>query len=247
MAGRKLDVFGAVEVYAGITVVGPGGQRKPGVETNNRQTGRHGGTDYPWPGVRDASHAAKRAVQRAFVGAVVVVATGFRAGGADCGRSQHGRAEPAATGCRSPRCSWWPPGRCCGWAASRSGSPPMTAASNCGPARRICRSSVISRSAEIPRSAKSAAMGRQFDPAAFVLHRGWVGPMVLVVLDDAGRPDALLAGEHPPPRAGAVGTAQLVGGSPTTNVRPRSPYRSSRRPFRWPGGCGVAPGNNSSR
>ncbi len=47
VSGRKLDVFGAVEVYAGITVVGPGGQRKPGVETNNRQTGRHGGTDYP--------------------------------------------------------------------------------------------------------------------------------------------------------------------------------------------------------
>ena len=45
--GRKLDVFGAVEIYTGITVVGPGGQRKPGVVTNNRQTGRHGGTDYP--------------------------------------------------------------------------------------------------------------------------------------------------------------------------------------------------------
>jgi hypothetical protein len=27
--------------------VGAGGQRKPGVETHNRQTGRHGATDYP--------------------------------------------------------------------------------------------------------------------------------------------------------------------------------------------------------
>ena len=43
---------------------------------------------------------------------------------------------------------------------------------------------VITRSAEIPRSAKSAALGRQLDPAAFVLHRAWVGPMILVVLDD---------------------------------------------------------------
>ncbi len=47
---------------------------------------------------------------------------------------------------------------------------------------------VIVRSAEVPRSAKSAALGRQLDPAAFVLHRGWVGPMVLLVLDDADDP-----------------------------------------------------------
>jgi len=44
--------------------------------------------------------------------------------------------------------------------------------------------SVVSRSAAVPRSAKSAALGRQLDPAAYVLHRNWVGPMVLVVLDD---------------------------------------------------------------
>jgi hypothetical protein len=47
---------------------------------------------------------------------------------------------------------------------------------------------VIARYAEIPRTAKSAALGRQLDPAAFVLHRGWVGPMVLVVLDDPDDP-----------------------------------------------------------
>ena len=47
---------------------------------------------------------------------------------------------------------------------------------------------VISRSAEVPRSAKSAALGRQLDPAAYVLHRAWVGPMVLVVLDDPDDP-----------------------------------------------------------
>jgi hypothetical protein len=47
---------------------------------------------------------------------------------------------------------------------------------------------VIARSAEVPRSAKSAALGRQLDPAAYVLHRGWVGPMVLIVLDDPDDP-----------------------------------------------------------
>lgn len=48
--------------------------------------------------------------------------------------------------------------------------------------------SVISRSAEVPKSAKSAALGRQLDPAAYVVHRAWVGPMVLVVLDDPDDP-----------------------------------------------------------
>lgn len=48
--------------------------------------------------------------------------------------------------------------------------------------------SVVRRSAEIPRTAKSAALGRQLDPAAYVLHRGWVGPLVLVVLDDPDDP-----------------------------------------------------------
>ena len=58
---------------------------------------------------------------------------------------------------------------------------------------------VIARSAEVPRSAKSAALGRQLDPAAYVLHRGWVGPMVLVVLDDPDDPTPywLVSCRHP--------------------------------------------------
>lgn len=48
--------------------------------------------------------------------------------------------------------------------------------------------SVIARSAEVPLTAKSAALGRQLDPAAYVVHRGWVGPMMLVVLDDPDDP-----------------------------------------------------------
>jgi hypothetical protein len=59
--------------------------------------------------------------------------------------------------------------------------------------------SAIARSAEIAPSAKSAALGRQLDPAAFVLHRAWVGPMILVVLDDPEDPTPywLVSCRHP--------------------------------------------------
>ena len=58
---------------------------------------------------------------------------------------------------------------------------------------------VIARCAQVPRSAKFAALGRQLDPAAFVLHRAWVGPMVLVVLDDPDDPTPywLVSTRHP--------------------------------------------------
>ena len=58
---------------------------------------------------------------------------------------------------------------------------------------------VIARSAEVAPSAKSAALGRQLDPAAYVLHRAWVGPMVLVVLDDPDDPTPywLVSCRHP--------------------------------------------------
>jgi len=59
--------------------------------------------------------------------------------------------------------------------------------------------SVITRSAEVPASAKSAALGRQLDPAAFVANRSWVGPLVLVVLDDPDDPTPywLVSTRHP--------------------------------------------------
>ena len=59
--------------------------------------------------------------------------------------------------------------------------------------------SVVQRSAAIPRSAKSAALGRQLDPAAYVLHRTCVGPLALVVLDDADDPTPywLVSCRHP--------------------------------------------------
>lgn len=59
--------------------------------------------------------------------------------------------------------------------------------------------SVVSRTAEVPRSAKSAALGRQLDPAAYVVHKPWVGPMVLLVLDDPDDPTPywLVSTRHP--------------------------------------------------
>jgi hypothetical protein len=59
--------------------------------------------------------------------------------------------------------------------------------------------SVVSRSAEVPRGAKSAALGRQLDPAAYVVHRAWIGTMVLVVLDDPDDPTPywLVSCRHP--------------------------------------------------
>ncbi|MGA9871812.1 MAG: DUF3093 domain-containing protein [Rhodococcus sp. (in: high G+C Gram-positive bacteria)] len=47
---------------------------------------------------------------------------------------------------------------------------------------------VIAKAAVIPATAKSAALGRQLDPSAFVQHRTWVKRMVLVVLDDPEDP-----------------------------------------------------------
>ncbi|OBF15671.1 hypothetical protein A5727_14690 [Mycobacterium sp. ACS4331] len=70
--------------------------------------------------------------------------------------------------------------------------------------------SVISRTAVVPRSAKSAALGRQLDPAAYVLHRVWVGPMVLAVLDDADDPTPywLVSSRHPDRLLAALNSAQ---------------------------------------
>lgn len=42
----------------------------------------------------------------------------------------------------------------------------------------------IARTAVVPASAHQAAMGRQLDPEAFVVHRGYIPTMVIVVLDD---------------------------------------------------------------
>lgn len=47
---------------------------------------------------------------------------------------------------------------------------------------------VIGTAAVVPGTAKSAALGRQLDPLAFVQHRTWVKQMVLIVLEDPDDP-----------------------------------------------------------
>ncbi|MDO5099157.1 MAG: DUF3093 domain-containing protein [Corynebacterium sp.] len=59
--------------------------------------------------------------------------------------------------------------------------------------------SVVSRSLAVPATAKRNAMGRQLDPAAFVVSHGWVPEMVMLVLDDPADPTPywLIATKHP--------------------------------------------------
>lgn len=47
---------------------------------------------------------------------------------------------------------------------------------------------VVARSLAVPATAKRNAMGRQLDPAAFVVSHGWVHEMVMLVLDDPDDP-----------------------------------------------------------
>ncbi|MDO4760695.1 MAG: DUF3093 domain-containing protein [Corynebacterium sp.] len=47
---------------------------------------------------------------------------------------------------------------------------------------------VVPRSLAVPATAKRNAMGRQLDPAAFVVSHGWVPEMVMLVLDDPEDP-----------------------------------------------------------
>ena len=47
---------------------------------------------------------------------------------------------------------------------------------------------LISRCLVIPPTAKQAAMGRQLDPAAFVIHKSWIPTMAMMVLDDPEDP-----------------------------------------------------------
>ncbi|ADG97439.1 conserved hypothetical protein [Segniliparus rotundus DSM 44985] len=58
---------------------------------------------------------------------------------------------------------------------------------------------LTSRCALIGPREKSAALGRQLDPAAFVAHRSWVPALVLVVLDDPSDPTPywLFSSAHP--------------------------------------------------
>ncbi|PRQ10354.1 DUF3093 domain-containing protein [Corynebacterium sp. 13CS0277] len=47
---------------------------------------------------------------------------------------------------------------------------------------------VVSRTLAVPATAKRNALGRQLDPAAFVVSHGWVNEMAMFVLDDPDDP-----------------------------------------------------------
>ena len=72
---------------------------------------------------------------------------------------------------------------------------------------------LISRAAAVPAEAKSAAMGRQLDPAAFVYHKGWIKTMVVLVLDDPDDPTPywMLSTRHPDKILAAIPTATTLG------------------------------------
>lgn len=75
----------------------------------------------------------------------------------------------------------------------------VTAAGELVADRATLPRSVIDRAASVPPSAKSAALGRQLDPAAYLMHRAWVKSMVLFVLDDPDDPTPywLVSTRHP--------------------------------------------------
>lgn len=47
---------------------------------------------------------------------------------------------------------------------------------------------VVTRSLAVPKSAKRNALGRQLDPAAYLVHHAWVDQLALFVLDDPEDP-----------------------------------------------------------
>lgn len=69
----------------------------------------------------------------------------------------------------------------------------------------------ISRTVSVPASARSAAMGRQLDPEAYVAQRTWVKTMVLIVLDDPDDPTPywLISSRHPDRLMAALGSARI--------------------------------------
>lgn len=71
--------------------------------------------------------------------------------------------------------------------------------------------SVIARTVSVPASARSAAMGRQLDPEAFVAQRSWVKTMVLIVLDDPADPTPywLVSSRHPERLMTALGSSRI--------------------------------------
>lgn len=70
---------------------------------------------------------------------------------------------------------------------------------------------LISRSLVIPPTAKQAAMGRQLDPAAYVVHKGWIPTMAMFVIDDENDPTPywLISSKDPQELVRALGRPEF--------------------------------------
>ncbi|GAA3960449.1 DUF3093 domain-containing protein [Gordonia caeni] len=79
---------------------------------------------------------------------------------------------------------------------------------------------VVARGATVPPSARSAAMGRQLDPAAFLVYRSWIKPMVLLVLDDPDDPTPywLISTRHPDKVLAAMGITDAAAAPATPDT-----------------------------
>lgn len=88
----------------------------------------------------------------------------------------------------------------------------------------------IDRAAVVPSSARSAAMGRQFDPAAYAVHRPWIGTMVIAVLNDPDDPTPywIFSTRHPEAVVAALGL-------PSTASAPTMPQQRSAERRAHPG------------
>lgn len=82
--------------------------------------------------------------------------------------------------------------------------------------RAALPTAVIARGASVPATAKSAALGRQLDPAAFLVHRAWVKTMVLLVLDDPDDPTPywLVSTRNPAAVLAALGLSDAAASRP---------------------------------
>lgn len=85
--------------------------------------------------------------------------------------------------------------------------------------KAVLPADVVVRGAAVPPSARSAAMGRQLDPAAFLVYRSWIKPMVLLVLDDPDDPTPywLISTRHPERVLAAMGVADAAAEGPATD------------------------------
>lgn len=198
LTGRKVDIVDAIEIHPSIALMGAARQRKLRVQTDHSQTGRHGATEY-----RDrmsGTHVAPPSVryrERLWApwwwwplgfGLAALIALDVNRG--------------------VPSLPTWLPfvalfavatgallwlGRIEVQVTADGGRTELWAGDAHLP------TTAIGRYAEIPSTAKSAALGRQLDPAAFVMHRAWVGPMVLVVVNDPDDPTPywLVSSRHP--------------------------------------------------